>query len=36
MEQARKEGMITLRESGWRAVQAGETSIDEVLRVTQA
>ncbi|MEQ9408396.1 MAG: ATPase, T2SS/T4P/T4SS family [Fuerstiella sp.] len=29
-------GMKTLRQDGWRKVQAGLTSIDEVLRVTKA
>lgn len=32
---ARREGMKTLRESGWDAVRAGITSIDEVLRVSK-
>src|SRR5438445_4113869 len=32
--QALKEGMITLRQDGWRKVQAGITTIDEVARVT--
>lgn len=32
---ARKAGMKTLRESGWEAVRAGTTSIDEVLRVSK-
>jgi len=32
--QALKEGMITLRRDGWRKVQAGVTTIDEVARVT--
>ena len=31
---ARAEGMTTLREDGWRKVQAGVTTIEEVLRVT--
>ena len=31
-----QEGMITLRMDGWRKVLAGETSVDEVLRVTKA
>ena len=34
-EQARANGMGTLLEDGMRKVQAGLTSIDEVLRVTQ-
>jgi len=29
------QGMTSLREDGWRAVQAGVTTIEEVLRVTQ-
>ena len=32
-EQAAKEGVPTLRESGLRKVQAGVTSLDEVNRV---
>ncbi|MGA2774643.1 MAG: ATPase, T2SS/T4P/T4SS family [Candidatus Omnitrophota bacterium] len=32
--QARKEGMITLREDGLRAVSKGLTSLEEILRVT--
>jgi general secretion pathway protein E/type IV pilus assembly protein PilB len=32
--QALKEGMITLRQDGWRKVQMGLTTIDEVARVT--
>ncbi|HEV3084224.1 MAG TPA: type II secretion system ATPase GspE [Gemmataceae bacterium] len=32
--QALKEGMITLRRDGWRKVQQGITTIDEVARVT--
>ncbi len=31
---ARKNGMITLREDGWRKVQAGITTVEEVMRVT--
>jgi len=34
--QARAEGMISLREYGWAQALAGKTSIEEVLRVTQA
>ncbi len=30
---AREEGMVSLREDGWRKVQAGLTTIEEVLRV---
>src|SRR5262245_30886332 len=33
--QALKEGMITLRQDGWRKVQMGITTIDEVARATQ-
>jgi general secretion pathway protein E/type IV pilus assembly protein PilB len=32
--QALKEGMITLRMDGWRKVLLGQTTIDEVARVT--
>ena len=32
---AREQGMITLYEDGLRKVVAGETSLQEVLRVTQ-
>jgi type II secretion system protein E len=32
--QALKEGMITLRQDGWRKVLMGRTTIDEVARVT--
>jgi type II secretion system protein E len=32
--QALKEGMITLRRDGWRKVLLGQTTIDEVARVT--
>ena len=35
-EYALRAGMATLRESGWQQVQAGKTSIDEVLRITRA
>jgi general secretion pathway protein E len=34
-QQAKKEGMSTLREFGWDVVKKGITTIDEVLRVTQ-
>lgn len=34
--QARAEGMVSLREYGWAQTLAGKTSIEEVLRVTQA
>jgi general secretion pathway protein E/type IV pilus assembly protein PilB len=32
--QALKEGMVTLRQDGWRKVLAGTTTLDEVARVT--
>ena len=35
-QQARSEGMLTLRDYGWDRALAGVTSIEEVLRVTQA
>jgi len=31
-----EEGMLTLRMDGWRKVLAGETSVEEVVRVTRA
>ena len=31
-----QEGMLTLRMDGWRKVLAGETSVEEVMRVTRA
>lgn len=31
---ARAAGMVTLREDGWRKIEAGLTTIDEVVRVT--
>ncbi len=34
-QEARQQGMITLYEDGLRKVAAGETSLEEVLRVTQ-
>lgn len=34
-ELAREQGMVTLREDGWRKVQAGLTTVEEVLRVVQ-
>jgi general secretion pathway protein E len=34
-EMAREQGMVTLREDGWRKVQAGLTTVEEVLRVVQ-
>jgi general secretion pathway protein E/type IV pilus assembly protein PilB len=33
-QQALKEGMLTLRQDGWRKVLAGLTTLDEVARVT--
>jgi len=33
--QATHNGMLTLREDGWRRVLAGQTTIEEILRVTQ-
>ncbi len=32
---ARRQGMRTLRQDGWRKVKAGVTTVEEVLRVTQ-
>ena len=32
---AREAGMRTLREDGWRRVGAGQTTVEEVLRVTK-
>ena len=32
---AREEGMVTLREDGWRKAREGVTTLDEVLRVTK-
>jgi type II secretory ATPase GspE/PulE/Tfp pilus assembly ATPase PilB-like protein len=34
MKQARAEGFVTMREYGWRKVKEGQTSVEEVLRVT--
>jgi general secretion pathway protein E/type IV pilus assembly protein PilB len=34
-KQALKEGMVTLRQDGWRKVLAGQTTIEEVARVTK-
>jgi general secretion pathway protein E len=34
-DQALKEGMLTLRQDGWRKVQKGQTTIEEVARMTQ-
>jgi general secretion pathway protein E len=34
-DQAIKEGMVTLRQYGWRLVRAGVTTVEEVLRVAQ-
>jgi type II secretory ATPase GspE/PulE/Tfp pilus assembly ATPase PilB-like protein len=33
-QQALKEGMVTLRQDGWRKVLAGMTTLEEVCRVT--
>jgi type II secretory ATPase GspE/PulE/Tfp pilus assembly ATPase PilB-like protein len=33
-ETARKKGMTTLREDGWKKVAEGITIVEEVLRVT--
>lgn len=33
---AREAGMVPLRESGWKKVQAGLTTIDEVIRVVES
>ena len=33
-ESARKKGMTTLREDGWKKVAKGITTVEEVLRVT--
>jgi general secretion pathway protein E/type IV pilus assembly protein PilB len=30
-----RSGMVTLRSDGWRKVMAGQTSVDEVMRVTK-
>ena len=32
---ARRNGMRSLREDGWRKVRDGVTSVEEVMRVTQ-
>ena len=34
-QEATKEGMKTLRDDGWCKVSHGQTSIDEVIRVTK-
>ena len=34
-ELARAQGMVTLRQDGWARVQAGLTTVEEVLRVTE-
>jgi type II secretory ATPase GspE/PulE/Tfp pilus assembly ATPase PilB-like protein len=34
-QQAIHDGMITLRQDGWRRVSAGVTTVEEVVRVTQ-
>ena len=35
-QQATEDGMLTLRQDGWRRVMKGQTTIEEVVRVTQA
>jgi type II secretory ATPase GspE/PulE/Tfp pilus assembly ATPase PilB-like protein len=35
-QQATEDGMLTLRQDGWRRVIKGQTTIEEVVRVTQA
>jgi type II secretory ATPase GspE/PulE/Tfp pilus assembly ATPase PilB-like protein len=32
---ARRNGMRNLREDGWRKIQDGVTTVEEVMRVTQ-
>ncbi len=32
---AMEHGMISLREDGWAKAQAGQTTVEEILRVTQ-
>jgi type II secretory ATPase GspE/PulE/Tfp pilus assembly ATPase PilB-like protein len=32
---AMERGMVTLREDGWAKAQAGQTTVEEILRVTQ-
>jgi type II secretory ATPase GspE/PulE/Tfp pilus assembly ATPase PilB-like protein len=32
---ARRNGMRNLREDGWQKVQSGQTTAEEVMRVTQ-
>jgi len=34
-ELARSQGMTTLKQDGWRKVQAGITTVEEVLRVAE-
>ncbi|MCC7425139.1 MAG: type II/IV secretion system protein [Planctomycetaceae bacterium] len=34
-EYCRREGMMTLRQCGWLKVRMGQTSVDEVLRITK-
>jgi type II secretory ATPase GspE/PulE/Tfp pilus assembly ATPase PilB-like protein len=34
-EVARRDGMQTLTEDGWRVVREGATTVDEVLRVSK-
>ena len=35
-KQASEQGLLTLRDNGWRKAIAGDTSIDEVLRITKS
>ncbi len=35
-QRAIRDGMVTLRQDGWRRVIAGQTTVEEVVRVTQA
>jgi len=35
LQEARRQGMRTLRECGWKKVLSGQTTVDEVVRVTK-
>jgi type II secretory ATPase GspE/PulE/Tfp pilus assembly ATPase PilB-like protein len=35
-ERAAQDGMLTLRQDGWRRVLRGQTTVEEVIRITQA
>jgi general secretion pathway protein E len=35
LQEARRQGMRTLRECGWKKVLTGQTTVDEVARVTK-